>query len=275
MSNEITIANAEETLVIFIMQVIFSSITILLVLFSTTLFICHRSIRTFPVELLLYLCITEMLANLFDIIPSGSSDSDLNLICYLQAFSEMCFPLASMIITTFIGVVAYVSTKYEEIYLRYKNQIRIVILCLSLIISSIFGLVIIFLDLIGRSSTSCYLDFRSNDSIKKRNISILIYVYYFLCFVLIIISYRFISKTKKLLGNIPELNTEEINKYLNKLRLYPIILLVTTVPVATHRIFQLYNNNFYIWFDIAQTVFDSLRGILFVIFDPFNLTLRK
>ncbi len=86
-----------------------------------------------------------------------------------------------------------------------------------------------------------------------------------MCIVLILISYKFISKTKALLGNFSELNTDEINKYLNKLRLYPIIQLVTAIPIAAHRIFQLYNSNFYLWAEIAQIVFDSLRGILFVI----------
>ena len=62
-----------------------------------------------------------MLANIFDIIPNSSDKNNYTTICNLQAFSEICFPLASMIITTFVGVIAFITTKHEEIYLKYKN----------------------------------------------------------------------------------------------------------------------------------------------------------
>jgi hypothetical protein len=259
-------ATKNELNLLYTIQVIFSSITILSVILSIILFACFRSIRTFAVELIFYLCITEMIANMFNLIPFDLLIKDANLICYLQSFSEMFFPLASMIITTFICAFAYISSKYELIYHMHKSQIRTYILCFTLIISSVFGFSVFIFELIGKTSTSCFLDFATVDNKKKRSISILIYTYYSLFIVLILISLKFISSTKKLLGNIPELNTEEISKYLNKLRLYPLIQFITTIPAAAHRIFQLYNNNFNISFEVIQTISDSLRGALFVIF---------
>lgn len=83
-------------------------------------------------------------------------------------------------------------------------------------------------------------------------------------------SFYFLYLTNEYLREQPELNSDDVIRYTTKLRRYPIVLIITVVPLGIFRIFELYDNDFIFPLEIIQTIIDSSRGILFVIF--FGLT---
>ena len=137
--NFLSSLSVKQSLTVYIIQAITSSITIILAFLSLFYYYRYRRIRTFPVELILYICISEFMCNIFQIIPLNETDEN-STICLLQSFSEIVFDLQSLIITTFIGILSYISTKHENIYKQRRTTLRILILTLSFTISFIFGL---------------------------------------------------------------------------------------------------------------------------------------
>lgn len=127
----------KELKTLYIIQLIVSIITIILVIFTILMFIVFKKIKTYYIELVVYLCISEFFNNIFSLI---SPFIDSNNICKLQAFVDSTFPMTSTIIVTFISLTAYVNTIYEDKLIKYKKYYRIVVLLTSLCLSVIFGL---------------------------------------------------------------------------------------------------------------------------------------
>lgn len=96
-------------------------------------------------------------------------------------------------------------------------------------------------------------------------ITIFVYIYYSFSLLLICISIICISKTKQILNNIEELNNEDINIYFNRIILFPIIQLITTLYNSFYRVFEIYSRDFNLTLDIIHIIICSLRGIFFLI----------
>ncbi len=140
MLNPLSLLAEQQTLALYIIQAVTSSIIIIFVILILFFYYRYRRIRTFPVELILYICISEFMCNVFQIIPLNETNEN-STICLLQSFSEIVFDLQSLIITTFIGILSYISTKHENIYKQRRITLRLLILIIPFTISLIFGLV--------------------------------------------------------------------------------------------------------------------------------------
>ena len=74
------------------LNIVFASISIVLLLIFLFGYIKIRSMRTFSNELLLYLCISELLLNIFSLL----NDPDNGIKCQIHAFAQIVFPFVSL-----------------------------------------------------------------------------------------------------------------------------------------------------------------------------------
>lgn len=65
-----------------------------------------------------------------------------------------------------------------------------------------------------------------------------------------------------------------IGRYINKLKLYPLIQIISLVPATINRIICLCGKEEVFWLMVIQIVFDSLTGLIFSLVYGFNPNVR-
>lgn len=137
--NQHNAASNDQLYAIHIVQIVFSSVNILFILFCIILFGMYRKIRTFAIELVIYICVSELICNIINVIPTNGSSS---VSCQIQSFSEIMFPMVSMIIASFINYTAFKSIFNEkDDYIKLKRFYRIIVISTSLFIAIVYSLV--------------------------------------------------------------------------------------------------------------------------------------
>lgn len=131
-------ATENQVYIINLIEIVFSSINILFIFFCFIIFGMYSKIRTFAVEFIIYICVCELICNIINLIPTGDSAS---FSCRLQSFSEIMFPMISMIIMSFINYTAFKSIFNEkDDYIKLKRFYRIVVLSTSSFIGIVYSL---------------------------------------------------------------------------------------------------------------------------------------
>jgi hypothetical protein len=65
-------------------------------------------------------------------------------------------------------------------------------------------------------------------------------------------------------------------RYINKLKLYPIIQIVSIIPATINRVlYYFFDKKDLFWLAVIQIIFDSLTGLIFSIVYGFNPNVRK
>ena len=98
--------------------------------------------------------------------------------------------------------------------------------------------------------------------------------YYIVTWIIVILNTIFVVL---LIWNLKQLNCndEMIKRYINKLKLYPIIQIVSLIPATINRImYYFYDIKNIFWMAVLQIIFDSLTGLIFSIVYGFNPNVR-
>lgn len=128
--------NSEQ--ILYILRISLCSIIIVAIIFCIVLYVLIKKVRSFPLELHLYFLIYEMIIKIFLLLPTIKEDN--SVLCYLQSFSNIVFPLSSVIIIVCTSIIAFLSIKIENYYIYNKNLIRIYAIVSSLLFPIIFGI---------------------------------------------------------------------------------------------------------------------------------------
>lgn len=97
--------------------------------------------------------------------------------------------------------------------------------------------------------------------------------YYCITWIVVMLNTIFVTL---LIWNLRQLNCNDdmIGRYINKLKLYPLIQIISLVPATINRINSLIGNPDYFWMMIIQVIFDSLTGLIFSVVYGFNPNVR-
>ncbi len=135
---------------IFILRTVIRSIaavSTLGLLFVVITYWLFKSLRSFAFELVIWLCLTNMLYNIAFFLPVNEEDTLVNnyqenvsLICTLQALITTMSDLSSMLWTTIIGYTAFKSVNNHEILQTKKTLFRTLFFSITLILPLIFTL---------------------------------------------------------------------------------------------------------------------------------------
>lgn len=99
--------------------------------------------------------------------------------------------------------------------------------------------------------------------------------YYILTWIIVLLNTLFVIL---LIWNLRQLNCNDeiITRYVNKLKLYPIIQIISLIPATINRIISLSSENKHFFcLMVFQVIFDSLTGLIFSIVYGFNPNVRK
>jgi hypothetical protein len=117
----------------------------------------------------------------------------------------------------------------------------------------------------GPAGVWCWIQSENNKSFQI--------AYYSLTWVVVFLNLIFVSL---LIWNLRQLNCNDdmIGRYINKLKLYPMIQIISLVPATVNRIITLCEKEEVFWLMVIQIVFDSLTGLIFSIVYGFNPNVR-
>ena len=116
---------------------ILSSISIFCCLVVVVLFILLKNIRSFILEIVVFLCISELLFCSTNYYPYTSDNS---VWCLLQAIQATIFELSSLIFGLFITIITYLCLKDYNLYKRLKIYLRYLIPLISFTLPAIFSI---------------------------------------------------------------------------------------------------------------------------------------
>jgi hypothetical protein len=98
--------------------------------------------------------------------------------------------------------------------------------------------------------------------------------YYTLCWLIIILNCYFVCRLVCLLKKELKNDLDLVDKYINKLKWFPLVQIISLLPASIARLHWLISGepNFYLI--LCQSVFDALTGLMFSLVYGFNPTVR-
>lgn len=132
-----TTFNDTQLDVLFVLNLICTIIVIAVLCFFVVSYIIVKSMRTFSNELVLYLCCSELLANIFDLLNDSEKYS---VKCMMHAFGKTTFPLMSILFSSCIQLTVFFTVlKIVDLEAK-KSLVRLSYLLVSIIVPIIFGI---------------------------------------------------------------------------------------------------------------------------------------
>lgn len=129
--------NDDELVILSILTLVCSIIAIVLLLLYVIAYFCERSMRTFSNELVLYLCCSELIGSIFNLLNSEDKNS---IKCMLHASGKTIFPLMSIFFSSAIQFTIYATTIKLIDFIEKKCLMRSIYIIVSLTIPFIFGI---------------------------------------------------------------------------------------------------------------------------------------
>lgn len=71
------------------------------------------------------------------------------------------------------------------------------------------------------------------------------------------------------------MSEEEISKHVNQLKWYPIVLIITIVPIIIYRVIEIYYKKRIFWLALITILIESSRSILFLVCFAVNNNVRR
>jgi hypothetical protein len=127
---------------IFIARIL-SGFSILGLLFVLSIFIFCRNVRSFVLELAVWLCATNLFFNICNYFPNNFKDN--NNICVIQGLISSFSDLSTMIWTTLIGFFSFYSVVKSGFIEKNKKTMRLIFIAIAYFIPGFFTLLYIFL----------------------------------------------------------------------------------------------------------------------------------
>ena len=136
-SNEYKFTEEEKGTLRLIAKIL-SSFSLFGLLFVLFVFCFFRNVRSFVLELVVWLCITNLFFNICNFFPIELTNE--NTWCYLQGLISTFSDISSMIWTTIIGFFSYYSVVNFEYIEKNKRKLRIIFIFIAFLIPGIFTL---------------------------------------------------------------------------------------------------------------------------------------
>ena len=261
-------------------NMIFSGISILGSAFVFFSFIFIKDIRTFPTELVVWLCISNCITNISFFINIDSNIIEetykITKSCEIQGFLQMIFDNSAMIFATLIGYTAYYTAiDYDQIK-RNTNRLRIYYLMIAFIVPLILSITVFLFKDFGPSGAWCWLDLYNED--KKDTVTVFLFVSYGIYWIFIITNCYYIIKVIIILRKEHEDEKMIAEMYTKMFIRYPIVMILCLAPSTINRIVS-YSinyecNNLRIILYYFQTTIDSSQGFIFAIIFGLNSSLK-
>lgn len=109
-----------------------------------------------------------------------------------------------------------------------------------------------------------------SDSIKLMTI-----LYYSITWLIIVLNCFFVVKVLTLLRKELQNEKELMDKYSSKLRLYPMVQIISFIPATVNRIYGMATGESSFGLLLVQCIFDSLTGLMFSIVYGYNASVRN
>jgi hypothetical protein len=127
--------NENEIFTIKLITQILTGISLFSLLLVLLLFWFFKSIRSFALELIVWLCISNIIFNICYYLPTY-----YEITCTLQAILEIAFDMSSFLWTTIIGYTAYISLMKLDHLEKYKTIYRVVFVIIANFLPLIYSL---------------------------------------------------------------------------------------------------------------------------------------
>jgi hypothetical protein len=130
---------------------------------------------------------------------------------------------------------------------------------------------VLFTQTYGPSGVFCWIATQANTPGTKS----LTIIYYIFTWSIILLNSFFVIKLILQLRDELKCEKELVDKYTRKLRLYPLVQIVSYIPCTINRIYNLSSggDNFYLM--MSQIILDSLTGLMFSFVYGFNASVKK
>ena len=261
---------------IFIIEIIIGSLSLLGSFFNIFCFVFFKSLRCFALEIVFYLSLSCMLTNityLINIIQNEEEERN-NTLCKIQGFSMIWFELSQSIWATLI---AYSISKnvinYDKKVEKTQLSTRLTFIFLGYVSPLSISLFAYFSDMIGPSGNWCWI--KTTDKDTKGFVYVMIV--YGIMWLMFFISVCLIVKVVHFLKNlyISQDEKELIIKYTTKLRVFPLIQMLTLIPCTVQRSLDFFGIKIWDWSEYLIIILISSQGFLYAIVYGFNPKVRN
>jgi hypothetical protein len=216
-----------------------------------------------------------MLTNITYLINIIRVDEILNsTLCKIQGFGMIWFELSQSIWATLI---AYSISKnvinYDKKVEKTQLSTRIGFIFLGYVSPLFLSLFAYFSDMIGPSGNWCWI----NTSEQDTKAYVYVMIVYGIMWLMFFISVFLIVKVVHFLRNlyISQNEKELIIKYTSKLRIFPLIQMLTLIPCTIQRSLDFFGIKIWDWSEYLIIILISSQGFLYAIVYGFNPKVRN
>jgi hypothetical protein len=256
---------------------ILSILSCLIVIFT---FLIFKKIRSFILELVIYLSISSLFQTVSSIIyfPENQLESD-NKLCQFQAFGMELFALSQFLWTSLISFSIFQSVIYLKNYTLKNpklNFIRLIFLLIAFGIPFIISLIGLIFKVYGVAGFWCFIDM--DEINKNKDNKYLIFYSFTFCFLWICIIFNVIMYTcvyKYLKSSLDENEENRIKNYTRPLMIYSIIQIFCLFPTTIIRFYQLFNNDYLDSLNYIQSICDVSQGFFYSLAYGFNPIVKR
>lgn len=255
-------------------------LSIISCLITIITFLLFKKIRTFILELVMYLSISSLLQTISFIIFFPKDDSESrNKLCQFQAFGMEFFGLSQFLWTCLISFSIYRSVIYLRNYNSKETNLRLIRFCYIFIgygipfIVACFGLIF---KIYGVAGFWCFIDTDKIDKSKDNKYEIFYIITFALLWICIffnVILYTMVIKYLK--KSFDEIEESRIRNYTKPLMMYSIIQILCIFPTTIVRIYQLFNFEYFKELDYIQSICDVSQGFLYSLAYGFNPIVKR
>jgi hypothetical protein len=265
-------------------NLIIGIISLISCLISILTYIIFKSIRTFIMEIVLYLTICCFFQTLSYIIyfPDKESKSE-DKICQFQASNMLFSGLSQFFWTCLLSFSIYQSVINLKVYSR-KDQntnlkiTRIVYIFIGFGIPLIIALFGLILNIYGKAGFWCFIDgealVKNNDN-KYKIFYIFIFTILWICILFNLALYsRVIIYIKKSFDEEIE-GKNRYKEYTRPLIAYSVIQILWLLPATTNRFYQIFDYSSIEILDFLQSLCDVSQGFFYSLVFGFTPSVRK
>lgn len=267
-----------DSSLIYLIEITIGSISLIGSFFNIFCFVFFKSLRCFALEIVFYLSLACMLTNIsymINFIKTNDESFD-DTLCKIQGFGMIWFEHSQSIWATLI---AYSISKnvvnYDKKVEKTSICTRISFVFLGYISPLALSLFAYHSDMIGPSGNWCWI--KTTAASDKTKAYTYIMIFYGIMWLMFFISVALICKVVHFLKHlyISRDEKELIYKYTSRLRIFPLIQMLTLIPCTIHRTLDYLSIECPPWSDYLIVVLISSQGFLYAIVYGFNPKVRS
>ena len=129
------VLNENEIFIVKLITQILAGISLVSLLLVLLVFWFFKSIRSFALELIVWLSISNIIFNIGYYLPI-----QFDTFCYIQSITDIAFDISSFVWTTIIGFTAYISLMKIDHLEKYKDNYRLIFITVANLLPLIYSL---------------------------------------------------------------------------------------------------------------------------------------